>query len=251
MAEHAGWPALPLAHLESTRDTVQLWTQIVGKVRLALEPAANHWWNVSLYVNAVGLTTSLMPNRGLGVEMTFDVVGHQLLIRTTDGRERRVALQPRTVTDFYAEFRARLAELDLDVPINPKPVEVVESIPFADDVEHASYDPDAMHRFWTSLVSSQRVFSRFRGEFRGKASPVHFFRGAFDLAVTRFSGRPHHIQAVSQLPRLGDARGLLRRGLQLWLLARRRRRRGLLLLRLPRAGRVPRPGGRTTRGPLR
>jgi hypothetical protein len=188
------WPSLPVAEWQATRDTVQLWTQIVGKVRLALEPSINHWWNVTLYVNSVGLTTSLMPYRGGGVEIMFDFTAHELLILTTEGARRRMPLEPRSVADFYTEFRAHLDELAIEVPIYPIPVELVEVIPFHQDDTHASYDADLMHRFWISLVSAQRVFTRFRSEFRGKASPVHFFWGAFDLAVTRFSGRqasPH------------------------------------------------------------
>jgi hypothetical protein len=184
------WPALPVAQWQDTRDTLHLWTQVVGKVRLALAPAANHWWHVPLYVDARGLTTSLMPYRGRGLEVRFDLTAHELLLLTTLGECRRMSLEPRSVADFTAEFRAHLRELDVDVPIHPVPVEVVEAVPFDQDTEHASYDPDAVHRFWTSLVSAHRVLSRFRGDFRGKASPVHFFWGAFDLAVTRFSGRP-------------------------------------------------------------
>ncbi len=186
----SGWPALPVAQWQETRDTLHLWTQIVGKVRLALAPGANHWWHVPLYVDSVGLTTSLMPHRGRGVEIVFDFTRHQLVIRTTDGAEHRMALEPRSVADFYAEFRAHLDGLGIDAPLHPVPVEVVEAIPFADDTQHASYDPTAAHDFWTSLVGAHRVLSRFRGEYDGKSSPVHFFWGAFDLAVTRFSGRP-------------------------------------------------------------
>jgi hypothetical protein len=184
------WPALPLEQWQDTRDTLHLWTQVVGKVRLALAPAANHWWHVPLYVDARGLTTSLMPYRGRGLEVVFDLTSHELQLLTTLGERRRMSLEPRSVADFTAEFRSHLRELDVDVPIHPVPVEVTEAIPFDEDTEHASYDPDAAHRFWTSLVSAHRVLSRFRGEFRGKTSPVHFFWGAFDLAVTRFSGRP-------------------------------------------------------------
>jgi hypothetical protein len=184
------WPALPLAQWQDTRDTLHLWTQVVGKVRLALAPAANHWWHVPLYVDARGLTTSLMPSRGRGLEVVFDLTSHELQLLTTLGERRRMSLEPRSVADFTAEFRSHLRALDVDVPIHPVPVEVTEAIPFDEDTEHASYDPDAVHRFWTSLVSAHRVLSRFRGEFRGKTSPVHFFWGAFDLAVTRFSGRP-------------------------------------------------------------
>ena len=184
------WPPLPIQHWHDTRDTVHMWTQIVGKVRLALTPRVNHWWNVPLYVNAVGLTTSLMPYGNTGVEMVFDFNAHRLDIRTTHGRKTGLALEPRSVADFYAEFRARLRELEIDVPITPRPVEVAEAIPFADDTVHASYDAEAMRHFWLSLVDAHRVLSRFRAGFRGKASPVHFFWGGFDLAVTRFSGRP-------------------------------------------------------------
>jgi hypothetical protein len=196
------WPALPLDQWQDTRDTLHLWTQVVGKVRLALAPAVNHWWHVPLYVDARGLTTSLMPYRGIGVEVAFDFTAHELTVLTTTGGRRRMALEPRSVADFTAEFRASLDELGVAVPISRSPVEVIEAIPFDEDDVHASYDPDAVHRFWTSLVSAQRVLSRFRGEFRGKASPVHFFWGAFDLAVTRFSGRgaPPHPGGVPNCP---------------------------------------------------
>jgi Family of unknown function (DUF5996) len=188
--ERSTWPQLPVKHWQDTRDTVHLWTQIVGKVRLALTPRANHWWNVPLYVNSVGLTTSLMPWQGRGVEITFDFTAHTLIIATTNADRRQIVLEPRSVADFYAEFRSHLDELGIDVAIYPVPVELVEAIPFADDTVHASYDADAMHDFWISLVDADRVFRQFRSQFRGKASPVHFFWGAFDLAVTRFSGRP-------------------------------------------------------------
>ncbi|WP_369138904.1 DUF5996 family protein [Modestobacter versicolor] len=184
------WPALPLADWQDTRDTLHLWTQVVGKVRLALAPAANHWWHVPFYVDARGLTTSLMPHRGGGLEVVFDLTAHELQLLTTRGQHRRMALEPRSVADFAAEFRAHLTALDVDVPINGMPVEIADAVPFDEDTGHASYDADAVHRFWTSLVSADRVLSRFRGGWRGKASPVHFFWGAFDLAVTRFSGRP-------------------------------------------------------------
>lgn len=185
-----GWPALPVAAWQPTRDTVHLWTQIVGKTRLALAPPANHWWNVALYVDATGLTTSLMPYRDGGVEVSFDFVAHVLDIRSTTGASRRMALAPRTVADFYAEYRSHLAALGVDVDLNPMPVELPDVVPFDRDTVHDSYDREAMRAFWVSLVSADRVFNRFRAEFRGKTSPVHFFWGAFDLAVTRFSGRP-------------------------------------------------------------
>ena len=190
----AAWPALPAAEWEDTRDTLHLWTQIVGKVRLALEAWVNHSWQVPLYVNARGLTTSLMPHGGRGVEMQFDFLRHVLEIRTTDGVERLVALEPRTVADFYVETMARLGEVGVTVEILPRPVEIPVAVPFAEDKTHASYDAGYAHRFWLSLVQSQRVLTEFRSRFVGKVSPVHFFWGGFDLAVTRFSGRdaPRH-----------------------------------------------------------
>jgi hypothetical protein len=184
------WPSVPLKEWQPTRDTVHLWTQIVGKTRTALAPPLNHWWNSTLYVSARGLTTSLMPLPSGGAEIEFDFIRHELSISTTSGAVRRMALAPRSVADFYAEFRAHLDELGIDAPIAPMPNEIPDAIPFPDDDQHDAYDPDAMHRFWLSLVDAHRVMSRFRGEFRGKASPVHFFWGSFDLAVTRFSGRP-------------------------------------------------------------
>lgn len=188
------WPALPLGQWEKTRDTLHLWTQIVGKVRLALEPWVNHSWHVPLYVNARGLTTSLMPAGDRGLEIQFDFSRHVLELRTTDGRERHVRLEPRSVADFYAETMARLAELEVAVQIWPRPVELPDVIPFPEDDQHASYDAEFAHRFWQSLVQSHRVLTAFRSRFTGKVSPVHFFWGAFDLAVTRFSGRtaPRH-----------------------------------------------------------
>jgi len=197
-----GWPALVVADWQDTRDTVHLWTQIVGKVRMAASPHINHWWHVPLYVDARGLTTSLMPHRNRGFDISFDFVEHRLHIRVTDGSSRSMALEPRSVADFYTEFCAHLDALDVAVPIHPSPVEVAEAIPFAEDTSHASYDAAAMKDFWTSLVSADRVMSAFRADFSGKNSPVHFFWGAFDLAVTRFSGReaPPHPGGVPNCP---------------------------------------------------
>ena len=166
-----------------------MWTQVVGKVRLALEPALNHTWQAPIYVSARGLTTSLMPYGDRGVEMEFDFHRHVLYIRTSDGDGRHVHLGPRSVADFYAETMARLDELDMPVVIMPRPVEVPVAIPFPDDDTHASYDAEYTYRFWLSLVHAKRVFTEFRSRFIGKVSPVHFFWGSFDLAVTRFSGR--------------------------------------------------------------
>jgi Family of unknown function (DUF5996) len=159
-------------------------------VRLALAPMVNHWWQVPLYVSGRGLTTSLMPAGERGLEIEFDFVDHELAMRTTDGAFRRFGLYPRTVADFYATTLHALDDLDVRVSILPRPVEVPEAIPFAEDTRHGSYDPAAIHRFWQALVQAHRVLAQFRARYAGKASPVHFFWGGFDLAVTRFSGRP-------------------------------------------------------------
>jgi hypothetical protein len=185
----APWPELKLSAWQGTRDTLHMWTQVVGKVRLALSPMINHWWQVPLYVSARGLTTSLMHAEGKGLEIEFDFVDHVLLLRTSDGGTRIVALEPRTVASFYDATMTALRELDVPVTLLARPVEVVDSIPFADDVTHRSYDAEAAHRFWLALVHAHRVMTVFRSRFVGKASPVHFFWGGADLAVTRFSGR--------------------------------------------------------------
>lgn len=192
---YESWPALPVENWIDTRDTVQLWTQIVGKTRMALGPAVNHWWGVPLYVDVSGLTTSLMTattrdGGTRGLEIRFDFLRHELLILVTDGTSRRMTLKPRTVADFYAEYTGHLRDLGFEIDIVGTPVELPDATPFAEDTAHSSYDADAVSAFWRSLVSAHSVFSTFRGEFRGKSSPVHFFWGAFDLAVTRFSGRP-------------------------------------------------------------
>jgi len=188
------WPELTLADWEATRDTLHLWTQVVGKVRLALEPMLNHWWQVPLYVSARGLTTSLLHAPRGGLEMEFDFVDQVLAIRASTGDARRVALEPRSVASFYAETMAALAALDVRISMLARPVEVPEAIPFAEDETHCSYDGAAARRFWIALGHADRVMSHFRAGFAGKASPVHFFWGGFDLAVSRFSGRaaPKH-----------------------------------------------------------
>jgi Family of unknown function (DUF5996) len=184
------WPELSrLSEWADTRDTVHMWAQIVGKVRLALEPLINHWWQVPLYVTARGLSTSLMHTDVRGLEIEFDFIDHTLVFRTTDGDRREVALEPRSVADFYTATMAALGELGIRVHILARPVEVPVAIPFADDTEHHSYDAVAVHRFWLALVEAHRVFIQFRAGFIGKVSPVHFFWGGIDLAVTRFSGR--------------------------------------------------------------
>ena len=193
-ARVAAWPELELVNWEGTRDTLQLWAQVVGKVRLALEPMVNHWWQVPLYVSARGLTTSLMHAGGIGVEIEFDFIDHRLDIRTTDGQVRPIALAPRSVASFYEATMAALHDLDVRVTILARPVEIPEAIPFAEDDIHAFYDAEAVHRFWLVLLNAHRVMTQFRARFVGKASPVHFFWGAGDLATSRFSGRraPRH-----------------------------------------------------------
>jgi Family of unknown function (DUF5996) len=188
------WPELTLSQWHDTRDTLQLWTQVVGKVRLALEPMVNQWWQVTLYVSARGLTTSLMAAGDVGLEIEFDFVDHVLDLRTSSGTSRQVELAPRSVADFYQATMAALADLGLSPKIWTRPQEVVEAIPFAEDTQHHSYDPEAVNQFWLALVQIHRVMERFRAQFLGKVSPVHFFWGGFDMAVTRFSGRvaPKH-----------------------------------------------------------
>ncbi|MGZ6913054.1 MAG: DUF5996 family protein [Acidimicrobiia bacterium] len=184
------WPALPVADWEDTRDTLQLWTQIVGKIRLAHSPLLNHWWNVPLYVTARGLTTSLMWTRdGRGFQIDFDFVDHVLCIVVSDGSRREVRLAPRTVADFHSEVMAKLGEVGVPEPIWTTPVEIPDAIPFDEDWVHASYDRDHVARFWRILTSTALVLYEFRTTFVGKSSPVHLFWGALDLATTRFSGR--------------------------------------------------------------
>jgi hypothetical protein len=184
------WPSLPLEAWRDTYATLHMWTQVVGKIRSALCPLVNHWWNVTLYVTSRGLTTSPMPYGSGTVEIAFDFVDHRLRIETSDGASRSFKLAPRSVAEFYRETVTALAALGIEVPIWTTPVEVPNPIPFEQDHEHRAYDPEYAQRFWRVLVQADRVFKQFRGGFLGKASPVHFFWGSFDLAVTRFSGRP-------------------------------------------------------------
>jgi hypothetical protein len=183
------WPDIPLAAWRDTRDTLHLWTQIVGKIRLAKAPWLNHGWQVALYVSSKGLTTSAMPYDTRSFEIEFDFIEHALEIRSSDGETRHVALAPRSVADFYAAVMKALDELRLPVTVNELPSEIPNAIPFSQDRTHATYDPDAVNRFWRALTDVDRVLKQFRTGFLGKASPVHFFWGSFDLAVTRFSGR--------------------------------------------------------------
>ncbi len=183
------WPALPLASWKDTRDTLHMWTQIVGKTRLEFTPLVNHWWNVPLYVSAHGLTTSAIPYGTRVFEVEFDFLDHQLKIHCSDGASRQLPLAPRSVADFYAEYMSALRSLGIEPHIWKMPVEVADPIPFDQDRTHASYDPEYAQRFWRVLVSIDEVCKVFRSRFIGKSSPVHFFWGSFDLAVTRFSGR--------------------------------------------------------------
>jgi hypothetical protein len=183
------WPAIRLADWKDTYATLHMWTQIVGKIRLELTPKVNHWWNVPLYVSSRGLNTSIIPYGNRSFEIEFDFVDHQLVIRTTDPRTAFVALAPRSVADFYREVMAALRSLNIDVHIWKMPVEVADPIPFDQDKIHASYDGESVQRLWRILLSVDEVFKVFRSGFVGKSSPVHFFWGSFDLAITRFSGR--------------------------------------------------------------
>jgi hypothetical protein len=186
---HERWPELPLAGWQDTYTTLHMWTQIVGKVRLALCPPLNHWWQVPLYVNSLGLTTSAIPWHGGVFEVQFDFLHHRLSIQTSRGDHRNIELRPRSVADFHREFVSALRSLGIDVKIWQMPVEVPNPIAFDRDTQHASYDADAVTRFWRALVLIDKIFQEFRAGFLGKVSPVHFFWGSFDLAVTRFSGR--------------------------------------------------------------
>lgn len=183
------WPALPLEQWKDTYATLHMWTQIVGKVRLALTPLVNHWWNVPLYVDARGLTTSAIPYRDTSFELCFDFIEHKLVLQTSKGLREEVPLRATSVAEFYQEVMALLRSSGIQVKIWRMPVEIPDPIAFDEDRVHASYDPEAANKFWKTLLSVQRVFEEFRSRFIGKCSPVHFFWGSFDLAVTRFSGR--------------------------------------------------------------
>jgi hypothetical protein len=189
MGQNPQWPDLPLAAWSETCDTLQLWTQIVGKVRIALTPLVNHWWNATLHVTARGLTAPAMPSRGRSFDIVFDFLAHRLVIETSDGGVEAIALKPMAVADFHAAFMAALRRLDIDVHIWTMPSEIENAIPFENDRTHAQYDPVYVERFRQVLLQASRVMAEFRARFLGKASPVHFFWGSFDLVVTRFSGR--------------------------------------------------------------
>jgi len=188
-SSNSSWPELPLEAWQDTYATLHMWTQIVGKVRLALSPRVNHWWQVALYVNARGLTTSAIPCRDGTFEVQFDFIDHELDIETSWGTSKTLPLKPQSVADFYATFMSALRSLGIDVKIWPMPVEVPIPVRCDRDTQHASYDPENVHRLWRILILSGKIFEEFRARFIGKNSPVHFFWGSFDLAVTRFSGR--------------------------------------------------------------
>jgi hypothetical protein len=188
-SDHVHWPALPWPEWEATASTLHMWTQIVGKTRLALSPLQAHWWNVPLYVTARGLSTAAMPVPDGVLEIEFDFADHQLLFRMSSGARFSVPLRPQSVADFYREYQGCLSQLGVSVRINPVPVEIKDPIPFAKDTQHASYDTEYVRRFWRVLMHATTLFQRFSSGFLGKVSPVHFFWGSFDLAVTRFSGR--------------------------------------------------------------
>jgi hypothetical protein len=183
------WPSLPYEDWRDTCQTLHMWTQIVGKVRMELSPSVNHWWHVTLYVTSRGLTTSAIPYRGGTFDVTFDFVEHNLFIHTSEGTTRVLPLIPRSVAAFYREFTASLHALGIEVTINTLPSEVQNPIHCNVDEVHASYDPVYVQRFWRILVQTQTVMQRYRSPFLGKSSPIHFFWGSFDLAVTFFSGR--------------------------------------------------------------
>jgi len=183
------WPVLPLEEWRDTYATLHMWTQMVGKTCLALAPRQNHWWQVALHVTARGLATGPMPYGSRTLDAEFDFVEHELVLRTGEGAVQEIALRPRSVADFYRAYLSALETLGVHVQLWPVPVEVEHPMRFSDDAAHASYDPEYANRHWRILVQADDVFRRFRASFLGKCSPVHFFWGSFDLAVTRFSGR--------------------------------------------------------------
>ena len=190
MTQQQQWPALPLEEWADTCATLHMWTQVVGKIRLEQTPLVNHWWNVPLYVSARGLTTTAMPYEDILFEMEFDFLDHQLRINCSHGANSTVTLEPKSVAVFYDETMQALRDVGIDIHIWTTPVEIPNPIPFEEDYEHKSYDPEYAQRFWRILALSDKVLQEFRAGFIGKSSPVHFFWGSCDLAVTRFSGRP-------------------------------------------------------------
>lgn len=198
----ADWPPLPFDAWKDSCATLHLWLQMVGKIRCVQSPWTNHSWHVALYLTARGLTTSPIPYGRRVFQIDFDFIEHRLLIATGDGMVRTMRLEPRSVADFYGELFAQLSALGLDIKIHPRPNEIIDAIPFAEDRVHAAYDAESVHRFWRALLQADRVFKQFRSAFIGKCSPVHFFWGSADLALTRFSGRtaPAHRGGVPNCP---------------------------------------------------
>jgi hypothetical protein len=196
------WPELPYAVWKETCDTLHLWTQVVGKIRLTLTPWLNHSWHVALYVTARGLTTSPIFDGAHSFQIDFDFIDHVLLVTTSDGHSRKIVLRPMAVAEFYAQTMAALEQLGIVVHLHTMPCEIADCIPFELDTIHAAYEADYANRFWRVLLAASEVFGHFRTGFLGKTSPVHFFWGSFDLAVTRFSGRsaPRHPGGVPHLP---------------------------------------------------
>jgi Family of unknown function (DUF5996) len=195
------WPSLSLAAWQDTYSTVHRWTQIVGKIRLALAPNLNHWWQSTLYVTSRGLTTSVIPYGTRTFQISFDFLDHQLQIETSDDMIKRISLTPRSVADFYQNMMTALSEIGIEVRIWTMPQEIAEPLRLDQDYQHTAYDPEYAQRFWRILVQVDRVMNLFRSQFIGKSSPVHFFWGSFDLAVTRFSGRraPEHPGGVPNM----------------------------------------------------
>lgn len=199
MPNNNPWPELILEEWQATLATLHMWTQIVGKIRMQQTPLVNHWWNVTLYVSARGLTTSPMPYEDRTFEIEFDFIDHKLRIDCSDGKATALELHPQTVADFYQRLMSTLRDLGIDVKIWPMPVEIPNPIRFDQDQVHKSYDAGYVHRFWHALVNIDEVFKEFRARFVGKVSPVHFWWGSFDHAVTRFSGRPAPPREVSDV----------------------------------------------------
>jgi len=196
------WPALPSDAWIDTLETLHLWTQVVGKIRMVQTPWVNHGWSVPLYVSSRGLTTSFVPYGSEGFELAFDFLADELVLTTTTNERRSIELAPRSVAEFYGEVMGTLEAVGMPVTIHPVPSEIADAIPFPEDVEHASYDAEQVRSLWRALLQANRVFTRFRCQYLGKASPVHFFWGSFDLAVTRFSGRtaPPHPGGIPNFP---------------------------------------------------
>jgi hypothetical protein len=201
------WPAIPLEEWQDTLDTLHLWAQVIGKIKLRRAPIANHWWNATLLLTSRGFTTGSIPARSRAFDLEMDFIDHRVVLATSDGGREAIEMRPRTVADFYRAVCTALDAHDLATPIRTLPAEIEGAIPFEQDESHRSYDGDAAQRFWRAVLQAHRVLSEFRARFAGKCSPVHFFWGSFDLAVTRFSGRraPPPTRAMPGYPRWANA----------------------------------------------